>query len=153
MRRAVFLLGAAVVGGFAAGWFAVVSTAPTLAPVIAARWERPVHGGAVAAAAAERFVEMGLGVPEAPQIVELPPPPDIAVVFRRDLTAIERRAGGALAWVIDLNQMSGRRGLSVGDVYRDGWRVSAVSEQVIELRKRREVRRISVFELPQESEP
>lgn len=154
MRRTAAMVGAAVLGGLLVGWV----TAPNpAAPPEAERVERsyaPAHGGVAAAAAGQRFAELGFGAPIVPEVVEAaPPPPDIAVIFRRDLTAIERRNGGALVWVVDLNQMTGRRALHVGDVYRDGWRVTAASEQLIELRKRREVRRISVFDLPQENVP
>jgi hypothetical protein len=79
-----------------------------------------------------------------------PPPPDIAHLFRRDLTAIETRGDGAIVWIVDFTQPYGRRGLRVGDTYQDGWRVAAIELQAIVLRRRRESRRVEAFPLAPE---
>ena len=70
------------------------------------------------------------------------------MLFRRDLTAIEDRDGGRVAWIIDFTQTYQRRALRVGDVYQDGWRVSRIGVQSIDLRRRREVRTVDAFALP-----
>lgn len=89
----------------------------------------------------------------APDTSALPTPalpaaaaPDIASVFRAELAAIEQTATGPVAWVVDLNQLSGRRAVRPGEPYKDGWRVTAIGSQVVELRKRGQSRQVSVFE-------
>jgi hypothetical protein len=151
MNRAV-ILAVSLSAGLASGWL-TVARAPTPTPSDQAPlWAAPHHGGESIGAARERLEALGYGAAEAPASDEIllaaPPPPDIAVLFRRDLTAIEQRAEGPLAWIVDFTQPNGRRSLRPGDVYQDGWRVSTVSEQVIELRRRRETRRVAVFTPP-----
>jgi hypothetical protein len=87
------------------------------------------------------FVSVAEDIPE----VAPPPPPDIAHLFRRDLTAIETRRDAPVVWVVDFSQPYGRRGLRVGDIYQDGWRVAAIEPQAIVLRRRRESRRVEAF--------
>jgi hypothetical protein len=113
------------------------------------------HAGAETGAARERLLELGLGevVETAPELFEAPPAPDIATLFRRDLTAIEHGTRGAHALIVDYAEPSGRRRLRVGDVYQDGWRIARVDAQRIELRRRREVREVAVFELAPEASP
>ena len=155
MRRSWLLMGAALGGGLLLGWLTAVPQRTPRgsenATVIS-----PRHGGAAAGAAGERLAALNYaGGAEAEVYVEEapPPPPDVAVLFRRDLTAIEQTPSGPIAWIVDLNQMVGRRGLRRGDVYQDGWRVSAIREQVIELRRRRELRRVETFVPPPELAP
>lgn len=154
MKYGLTLFGAAVVGGLATGW---LTAAPTTAP---AADERTLHGvqahyGAERIGTArEQLVALGYAEPLALASEASPPsPPDISVLFRRDLTAIEQGPDGPLVWILDLTREFGRRSLKPGDVYQDGWRISAVSEQVIELRRRRELRRVAVFNPPREIEP
>jgi S1-C subfamily serine protease len=153
--KGALLLAAALTLGFSAGWLTVVRAAP---PALEARASDAVaihHGGETIGAARERLAALGFAVPVVTVVEEMapPPPPDIAVLFRRDLTAIEQRDGGPLVWIVDDTIAAGRRGLKAGDVYQDGWRIASVDDQVIELRRRRESRRIDVYEAPQEASP
>jgi hypothetical protein len=144
MKAQVILLAGAVVGGLGLGWL----TAPTpdadagAAPVAAV----VQHGGVEARAARERLAALGLAPP--PVVDAGPPPPDIAILFRRDLTAIEERAGQRMAWIVDFSQTHQRRALRVGDVYQNGWRVARIETQSVLLRRRREVRTVDAFALP-----
>lgn len=153
MRRAV-IFGAAIAGALAAGWLTAARAPALAADERAADWAPPQHGGEVLGAVRERLAALGYAPQLAPTsdaaLEAPPPPPDIAIMFRRDLTAIERRPEGLLVWIVDFTQPAGRRSLKPGDVYQDGWRVSAVSDQTIELRRRRETRSIAVFEAPEE---
>jgi hypothetical protein len=72
--------------------------------------------------------------------------PDISRTFREDLAAIEQTQSGPIIWLVDLEQLSGRRAVRVGEVYKDGWRLSAISAQMIELRKNRDHRQVAVFD-------
>lgn len=143
MKAQLVLLIGSVVVGFGLGWLIAPSPeghAVTLetAPI--------AHSGAEARAAHERLDRLGFAPP--PIVDTGPPPPDIAILFRRDLTAIEDQAGGRVAWIVDFTQANQRRALRVGDVYQDGWRVSRVGVQSIDLRRRREMRTIDAFALP-----
>lgn len=144
MRRAILLLGAALIGGFGVGWLTAGPRAAAPAPAEVAL-VAPVHAGHAARAAAERIGQLSFVLPPAEEVAAPPPPPDVAVLFRRDLTAIEQTPAGPVVWIVDLNQPNGRRGLKSGDIYQDGWRVSAVRPQAIELRRRGEVRRVDLF--------
>ncbi len=142
MRRKLAILCASLIGGAGLGWF---TTPRPSAPQQAQARILPLleHGGADAWEAYQRFSAIGFSA--AAPALEAPPPPDVAVLFRRDLTAIEQRPNGRLVWIVDLTRDFGRRSLRVGDVYQDGWRVAAIGTQTIELRRRRERRRIDVF--------
>ena len=144
MRAQLFLLAGGVVGGLGLGWL----TAPTPEPDPTAALDAPtiLHAGAEAGVARDRLDALGLAPP--PVIDSGPPPADIAVLFRRDLTAIEERTAGRIAWVVDFTQTYQRRALRVGDVYQDGWRIARIAPQSVELRRRREVRTIDTFALP-----
>lgn len=151
MKAQAILAALAVGGGLGIGWL----TAP------APEADANAAGGDVAALAragedagqaAERLRRLGLA-PVAEAEPAAPPPPDIALLFRRDLTAIEERANGRLVWIIDNTQPFGRRALRVGDVYQDGWRVRRIQPQMVELRRRREVRRVEAFAAPPVLEP
>lgn len=143
MRAQLILAAVGIAGGLGLGWLMTPSpethAATMVTPAI-------VHAGAEARAARARFEQLGLAPP--PQLDTGPPPPDIAVLFRRDLTAIEDVNGGRVAWVVDFTQAFQRRALRVGDVYQDGWRISRIGVQSIDLRRRREVRTIDAFALP-----
>jgi hypothetical protein len=146
-------MAAALGGGLVLGWLtAVTPRTPTESENAAGA--SPRHGGVAAGAAGERLSALNYAAAAEVYVEEAPPPPpDVAVLFRRDLTAIEQTPSGPIAWIVDLNQMAGRRGLRRGDIYQDGWRVSAIREQVIELRRRREVRRVETFVPPPEFAP
>lgn len=73
-----------------------------------------------------------------------PPPPDVAELFRRDLTAIVAAPGGLTAWIVD-RDIGARRMLVIGDLYRDGWHVTRIERQVVELTKDRERRIVPAF--------
>ena len=148
MKRALFLLGFALAGGAATGWFTAGPPSVEGAPVALAP-PSPAHGGTAAAEARRRVGEAGLaGAAEPTDVQEAPPPPDIAVLFRRDVTAVEQRPDGARVWIVDFTRDFGRRALRVGDVYQDRWRVTRISPQWVELRRRRETRRVGLFEAP-----
>lgn len=144
MKAQLLLLIGGVLGGLGLGWF----TAPTPEATPSTRLEAPAiaHASVETATARERLAALGLAPP--PQVDAAPPPPDIAVLFRRDLTAIEERGAARVAWVVDHTQMNQRRALRVGDIYRDGWRVARIAPQTVELRRRREMRTIDAFALP-----
>ncbi len=151
-------VGAILIGAFCVGWLAVSGKSDSsVAPDengVALPSVR--HDGEFAGEAGERFASLDFGRAPTPETTDQqsvappPPPPDIAVLFRRDLTAIEQTPQGLIVWIVDLAQFSGRRGIRAGGVYQDGWRVSAISAQFIELRKRREVRRVATFEAPRD---
>lgn len=144
-RRDLIVLAAAVFGGFSLG-LATAITPHGAAARSAAQQVSPLHGGLQAHAAAERLQALAFVVPPTVEFVaEAPQPPDIAVLFRRDLTAIEQSASGPVAWIVDLNRENGRRGLRRGDIYQDGWRVAAVRRQSVELRRGAETRRVDLF--------
>lgn len=144
MRAQLLLLSAGVVGGFAIGWITAPSPRPV--PAVAADMPSIAHASAEARDARELLARLGLATPV---VVDAgPPPPDIAVLFRRDLTAIEELPVGRVAWIVDYGQTYRRRALGVGDVYQDGWRISRIGVQTIELRRRRETRTVDAFALP-----
>lgn len=148
MKAQLLLLAGGVLGGLGLGWV----TAPTPEADGVRLVEPPavVHASGEAAEARDRLTRLGLMPP--PEVEYAPPPPDIAVLFRRDLTAIEERGTTRIVWIIDYTQTYQRRALRVGDVYQDGWRVRRIGPQSVELRRRREVRTVDAF-APPVSEP
>lgn len=149
-KRAVFLL----VGGALCG--AAIGALSTVLPRSSVRLAdahtlAPNHGGAIAARAAERIAAISFAAiaPQDGEALETPPPPpDVAIVFRRDLTAIEQTATGAVVWVVDWNQASGRRAIRVGEEFQEGWRVAAIGTQSVELRRRTERRQVDLYAPP-----
>lgn len=144
MRAQLFLLAAGIAGGLGVGWLTAPVPVADAAPALTAT--TLTHARTEASDARERLDDLGLAPP--PVVDAPPPPPDIAVLFRRDLTAIEDLPAGRVAWIVDYAQTHQRRSLRVGDVYQDGWRVSRINVQSVELRRRREVRSIDAFALP-----
>jgi hypothetical protein len=144
MKAQLLLLVGGVAGGLGLGWL----TAPLPDVEARAAFETPniVFAGAEAGQAYDRLNALGLA--PAPLIETGPPPPDVAVLFRRDLTAIEEVGGRRVVWIVDLSQSHQRRALRVGDSYRDAWRVARINHQSVELRRRREVRIVDAFALP-----
>lgn len=143
MKRGAAIFALALVAGAGAGVATTrplpVEEQPRVADV------RLVHAGSEAAEARQRLEALGFDAAAPEEALEAPPPLDIAFLFRRDLTAIERRPDGLQVWIVDFYADNGRRALRVGDIYQDGWRVSGISPQTIELRRRRETRVISAF--------
>lgn len=144
MRAQLFLLAGGVAVGLGLGWLTASTPEPEASPIVDAI--TVVHAGVEAGAARERLNALGLAPP--PVVDTGPPPPDIAVLFRRDLSAIEDRANGRVAWIVDFTQTYRRRALRVGDIYQDGWRIARIAPQSVELRRRREVRTVDTFALP-----
>jgi hypothetical protein len=144
MKAQMLILLGAVIGGVALGWL----TAPASRPQAMRAQETlaPTHASAEVRDARERLVQLDLVPP--PMVEQGPPPVDVAALFRRDLTAIEDRANGRLVLIVDPSQPHGRRTLSAGDVYQDGWRVTRIEPQSVVLRRGREVRTVDVFALP-----
>lgn len=144
MKAQLVLFAGGVSAGLALGWFTVPT--PSADALSAIDRVTVVHAGVEAGEARDRLDALGLAPPA---VVDIgPPPPDISVLFRRDLTAIEERGTGRVVWIVDFTQAYQRRALRVGDVYQDGWRVARIAPQSVELRRRREVRTIDAFALP-----
>ena len=154
MKRPLVLAGVGGVLATAFGWSAALipsipeSAGTRIAPVL-------THAGGPAGASRAQLLELGLGQVEVfdAAAIDAPPAPDIARLFRRDLTAIEQTGGVAQALIVDYAEPSGRRRLRAGDIYQDGWRIARITPQQIELRRRRETRSVAVFEIPNEDQP
>lgn len=144
MKAQLFLLAGGVAGGLGLGW--LTSPPPQVDPATMLDAPVVVHAGVEAGEARTRLNALGLA--PAPIVDTGPPPPDIAVLFRRDLTAIEEHGAARVVWVVDFTQAYRRRALRIGDVYQDGWRIARIAPQSVELRRRREVRTIDAFALP-----
>lgn len=145
IRGTLVTIAAVLFGGASLGW--VTATPPRGAMArSAAEQVAPRHGGEMARAAAERLQVLAFVVPPTVEsVAEAPRPPDIAQLFRRDLTAIEQSATGPVAWIVDRNRENRRRGLRRGDLYQDGWHVAAVRRQSVDLRRGAETRRVELF--------
>jgi hypothetical protein len=161
MKRAIawlpVALAASLASGFAAAWLAPVRASseavpPAVAPAIQ-------HGGRAIAAAAFELGALRDSAPletkEAPDgaAPSAPLEPDVAETFRRELTAIVWRKGRPHVVLVDPAAKTGRRVLGVGAAYRSGWKVRAISEANVELRRGRDRRRIDVFTPPISDEP
>lgn len=84
--------------------------------------------------------------PPAPLELEAAPiEPDIAEVFRTDVTAVLVEKGRRVVVIVDPSAPKGRRTLRVGAAYRDEWIVRAIDDGAIELRRGGDVRRIDLF--------
>lgn len=152
------LVGAAAAAAFAGG----ALVAPALAPhsadgsvVVAAARPIAVTDGADAAAEAlgsAQFAFRALHPPEPPpaplDMEPAPIEPDIAEAFRADVTAVLVEKGRRVVVIMDPSAPKGRRTLRVGATYRDGWKVRAIDDGAIELRRRGDVRRIDLFAPP-----
>lgn len=76
------------------------------------------------------------------------PEPDIGDLFRADVTAVLVEKGRRVVVIVDPGAPKGRRTLRVGARYRDGWKVRAIDDSAIELRRAGETRRIDLFAPP-----
>jgi hypothetical protein len=154
MKRQLVLISIALIGGAGAGWVSASMSSGAEAPLTEAPAFTASHNGAAARAAAERLQTLVFVVPPVVEsVVEAPPPPDIADLFRAALSAIEQTPGGPVAVIVDLNQESGHRRLKRGDVYQDGWRIAALGRQYIDLRRGAERRRVDLYAPPPETSP
>lgn len=99
--------------------------------------------------AAEFFAK--LNPPPAPPPLPPPPPPppepDIGFVFRQQVRALIQQ-GAKPAILLERDGI--RRALSLGDVFEDGWRITALNNQQVELTKGKLRRRLGFFVKPQE---
>lgn len=113
-----------------------------------------VHPGAVLAEAARRMhppteagtAEMAGLDGDIDRSVDVTPPaprPDIAEVFRRELSAVVTEDSGQPAVVLATE--GGFKRIAVGGVYREGWRVQEIAPDAVKLVRRREVRRVAVM--------
>lgn len=113
-----------------------------------------VHPGAVLAEAARRMhpqidvaAAEGAGVEgeidRSIDVTPAAPRPDIAEVFRRELSAVVADGTGEAAVVVATDGTL--KTIAVGGAYRDGWRVHDIAPDAIKLVRRSEVRRIAVM--------
>lgn len=144
MKPQFLLLAGGIFAGLGLGWY--VAPAAEVSATPAPQAPTLIDARVQAREALERLSELGFA--PAPEVEAAPPPPDIALLFRRDLTAIEQRPTGRVVLIVDTAQAHQRRVLRIGDVYQDGWRVARIEAQSVQLRRRREVRTVDAFALP-----
>lgn len=88
------------------------------------------------------------GPPPEPPPPPPPPPPDVSVVLAGALRAIERdvTTGEYQALITD-GAASGPQTtvITTGEVYGDGWRITAITEDAIALAKGRETRQVRLY--------
>lgn len=70
-----------------------------------------------------------------------PPPEDVSIRFRRDVTAVLTNGEPHIV-------LAGGRRVGRGDVYQDGWRLRDISSQTAVLARGRETRNINLFSAP-----
>jgi hypothetical protein len=155
MKPKIASLLAGSAAAFALGYVAAsLAPAPAAAPLARSTSDVDVvHAGRRIAAAAFELRTLHAPSPKSAPVLDAsapiaPPEPDVAETFRRDLSAIVWRKGRPNAVIVDASARSGRRVLAIGSVYRDGWKVRAISDSTIELKRRRDVRRIDIFAPP-----
>jgi len=150
MRPIVLGMAGALLGlSFVAGWLLTPALRAPDATAAAAA-PQAAHQGEVIGANLRRLSALTLATPPPPPVIAAdsgPPPPDIAVLFRRDLTAVVRAPLGPVVWVVDPAGRLNRRVLRVGDTYRDGWRIAAIDNSAVTLRRRGESRRVGIMEV------
>ncbi len=148
MNLAPYIVGSVLAAGLGLGWMtAQVGATSGAATPANIDLSAVRHGGALAANAVNRLQTLDIIPLSDPGMAAEtpPPPPDIAELFRRDLTAIEAGADGLTIWVVDDMSPALRRRIKRGELYKDGWVVSAITDQTVELRRRRERRQVAVF--------
>jgi len=95
--------------------------------------------------AARYFARLNVPPPPPPpppaSIPPPPPPPEPGPFLRREISAV---VGGVEGRELSLLLAGGKR-LSRGDVYRDGWVLSGISNQTATLTKANEVRTVNLF--------
>lgn len=146
VNLAPYIVSGVLAAGFGAGWI-TAQVGATSGPGGPSGIELGAvrHGGALAGNAVNRLQTLAPADDSVVAEQAPPPPPDIAELFRRDLTAIETGARGRTVLVVDDLSPALRRRIRPGELYKDGWVVSAISDQSIELRRRRERRQVAVF--------
>ncbi len=124
------------------------------APVVAQRIEsvpKVEHPGLQIGLAAAQFDRMGLSAPklETPQQNELDvavaPSAPIEQLFSEVLTAIQATGPRGAVWIVDPDGEDGRRLLKRGEEFRDGWTLSAISDQEVILTREEEMRSVNPF--------
>lgn len=144
----VALACSAVPLSLAVGWF--TQAAPPAGDAVLAssrvRTPRLEHPNFQSGIAARALQNLGFGLPPVPVADAQPvaPPIDIAVEFRRDLTAVVRTKREVTLWVIDRGTTLERRRLKKGQEFRNGWLIDAITDKDISLRKNEEVRTIPI---------
>jgi len=138
----VVLVGAPA--ALAAGYLQGVSTPPPpAAKVRAAPPALIVKPGWGAKEAAAYMARLNAPPPPPPPVYTGPPPTDVAVYFRREYGGVLNPTGPAP--VVFLGP---RRTLKIGDVYRDGWKLTSINASTATLSKGTETRRIGLFSPP-----
>lgn len=90
--------------------------------------------------------------PRAVKPVALPAPPDVGLLFRRQISAVVRRDGGLGVLLVDsTGETRQTRLLKVGDVYMGSWRLAALTPDEAVLRDGREERRVALFVPPSQT--
>jgi hypothetical protein len=141
MIRALVLAGlVAVPAAVGIGVWAGQNQAPQQS-VLAVRQNAPLvaRPGRSAAAAARSFARLEPPPPPVPKPLgpALPPPPDVAVVLRQDVRALAPDQGRLM--------LSGARSLKLGDPYRDGWKLAALTSRTATLKKGKDQRVVDFF--------
>ncbi len=146
------IIGAISVSGlvFAAGYLAAGQ--PNLQAAQRSRLEkvpRLERPGPALNTAAEFFAKLNPppAPPPPPPAPPPPPKPDISFVFRQQVRALTHQGTGP---AILLERDGMRRTLRLGDVFEDGWRITALNSQQVELTKGKLRRRLGFFVKPQE---
>lgn len=137
----------ACIAGAIIGWVASIPPrAGAVGPALRVSVPAFEREGVQLAMAAGQLRAMGLAAPpvstEADEAVVAET--DIAAEFRRDLTAIVRGPTGTVVWLVDSENRQLRRALRRGGVYRDEWRLAAVRDQEIVLRREGEELRVPI---------
>ena len=152
MSRLRILLGGVSLSGlvFAAGFLA--ARHPDLRGGQGSRLEKVPNlerPGASLNTAAEFFAKLNPPPAPPPPPPQPPPPPkpDIGLIFRQQVRALIQQGTGP---AILLERDGIRRVLSLGDVFEDGWRITALNSQQVELTKGKLRRRLGFFVKPQE---
>lgn len=90
---------------------------------------------------AESELSQPVSQPSPVAAVAAPPPsPDIAALLRRDISAVLLGAAGPVLVVATSDASLAKRVLRVGDAYRSEWKVEAIDDQRISLRRGEEIR-------------
>lgn len=140
MRELAFVGLVAVTASVGLGVWAGRNATPP-ATVVAVRQNAPLVAkpGRQAVGAAKAFAVLEPPPPPAPKPPgpPAPPPLDVAVPFRAEVRALEPQEGRLL--------LAGSRPLKLGDAYREGWRLTGVTDRTATLTKGKEVRIVDFF--------
>jgi hypothetical protein len=143
---------AVAAGSFLAmGWLAPVTLDAGAKTPVAPKAPVFVHPGAVVAEAARRLgasasagdgalVDVDTSVDVTSSARQKATIADISAQFRRDLAAVVIENGTHAALLTTPGERARR--VAVGGIYRDGWRLAAISADAVVLKRRHEARRI-----------